>query len=715
VNLCGCAFLSDLRCAIYRSVAGTGRKAPAAERSDLPRQRYGVFMRTSWVGLLTVVCVRLASLAHAGEVVVDGRAIADERQGANWLAHGRTYSENYYSPLASINDHTVKQLGLAWFLDLPGQRVLEATPLAVDGVLYFSGTHGKTFAVDARSGKQLWEFDAESGNYRPSVFRFSGGAGGHRGVAYWRGKVYVGVIDGRLFALNARTGRVEWAVQTFADLNSRMTISGAPRVFNGKVVIGQNGDPGARGYVTAYDAETGQERWRFYTVPGDPAKGFENEAMAMAAKTWSGQWWKSGGNGSVWDSIAYDPAFNRIYLATANWIPQSSADQGAPKSDNLFVSSIIAVDADTGKYVWHYQENPRGDWDYDSNMPMVLADLRVGGTPRKVLLHAPKNGFFYVIDRADGKLISAEKFAKVSWAERIDLRSGRPIEVPDVRDVWPSVLGAHNWQPMSFNPDTGLVYIPTMNLGMHWPISEDAIIRAQPNEGVASLLAWDPVAQKKRWEVRYSDSFWNSGTMTTAGNLVFHGTARGQFSAYDASTGAKLWSFDAGLGIVSTPISYAVDDTQYISVLVGYGGAGSMLFDYGWRFNEQPRRLLTFALSKGTSLPPGGPPRYRVNAIDDPALIIDSERAAKGFGLYNSSGCSGCHGGRESAETLSSFAPDLRESALAMNWQAFKAVVHGGSRAAAGMPQFEELTDEEMRAIYMCIRQWARDAAHSSH
>jgi quinohemoprotein ethanol dehydrogenase len=666
-------------------------------------------MQTSLAGALLFACASLATPLHAG-TVVDERALADETQGSNWLSTGRTYSESRYSPLARINGSNVHSLGLAWFLDLKGERTLEATPLAVDGVLYFSGTFGKTFAVDARSGRQLWEFDPGSGNYRPEIFRFSGSLGGHRGVAYWRGRVYVAVIDGRLFALDAKSGKVVWNVQTLDDPKGRQSISGAPRVFRGKVIIGQNGDPGSRGYVTAYDTETGRQRWRFYTVPGDPSRGFENEAMAAAAKTWSGQWWKSGGNASVWDGITYDPEFDRVYLGTANWIPEPGAGFGLPPGDHLFVSSIVALDADTGKYLWHYQETPGGNWDYDSNMSMVLADLTIDGTARKVLMHAPKNGFFYVIDRAAGKLISAEKFSKVTWALRIDQGSGRPVETPDLRELWPSFLGAHSWQSMSFNPGTGLVYIPTMRLGSNIAAGFAPVV---PDDGrTATLLAWDPAAQKPRWEVSHQDSFWNGGTMTSAGNLVFQGTGRGEFAAYDAGTGDKLWSFYAGLGIVGAPISYMVDGAEYISVLVGYGGATGTLgkrFDYGWRFNEQPRRLLTFALDKRANLPPGNPPRYRVKAADDAAFVIDSTMAARGSGLYSSATCYYCHGPQ--LENTGSFALDLRESALALNWPAFRAVVHDGALAAAGMPKFGDLSDDDTRAIFMYIRQRAREAA----
>lgn len=345
----------------------------------------GAVLTGAWAALMAISPVR-------AETVVDGRAIADERQGANWLSYGRTYSESHYSPLGSINSGNVRQLGLAWSLDLPGQRTLEATPLAVDGVLYFSGSHGRTYAVDARNGRELWEFDPDLAHHSPEKLRINMDA--HRGVAYWRGKVYVGLHDGRLLALDAKTGNVVWSVQTFDDPSARKAISGAPRLFNGKVIIGHgNGDWGTRGYVTAYDAETGRQLWRFYTVPGDPRKGFENPAMAMAAKTWSGEWWRWGGGATVWDGITYDPEFNRIYLATGNGGPTNADIRSPGNGDTLFVCSIIALDAETGKYIWHYQVNPRDTWDYDSTQQMLLADLTIEGHARKVLMQASKNGF----------------------------------------------------------------------------------------------------------------------------------------------------------------------------------------------------------------------------------------------------------------------------------------------------------------------------------
>jgi quinohemoprotein ethanol dehydrogenase len=697
----------------------------------------------SFAATLIGTGVLLFTVAAAAGTLVDGRAIADEKQGANWLSYGRTYAEHHYSPLTAINTGNVKQLGLAWSLDLPGQRALEATPLAVDGVLYFSGTYGKVFAVDGRSGRLLWEHDPDLAHNAPEKLRLSSSMGGHRGVAYWRGKVYVGVVDGRLFALDAKNGKVLWQVQTFDDPQARKAISGAPRVFAGKVIIGHGGaEYGTRGYVTAYDAETGKTLWRFYTVPGDPKKGFENDTMAMAAKSWSGEWWHWGGGGTVWDNVTYDPDFHRIYLGVGNGGPWNPAIRSPGSGDNLFLCSIVALDADTGRYVWHYQLNPRESWDYKATTNMILADLTIDRQVRKVLMQAPTNGFFYVLDRANGKLISAEKFAKATWARRIDLQTGRPEEAPNIRYehgpvlFWPSSAGAHNWQPMSFNPGTGLVYIPTMKLGerMGQPVSTDDLksfendrrryfpvlgsqaemVFADPDDGTAALLAWDPIAQEKRWEVRYEDSFWNGGTMTTAGNLVFQGTGRGQFIAYDAITGDRLWAFNAGLGIVAAPITWEADGVQYISILVGYGGSsgnGGKLFDYGWRFNEQPRRIVTFALGRHAPLPPSGPPRYRVNARDDPAFTIDAQEAAEGFRLYHST-CYACHGAR--LEATGSIAPDLRESSLAMDQEAFRSVLREGALASAGMPKYDELSDADLRAIFIYIRAGARAAAVAS-
>jgi len=583
----------------------------------------------------------------------------------------------------------------------------------------------------------MWRFDPDFAHHHPEKLRLNMGA--NRGVAYSQERVFVGVIDGRLVALNAQTGRVLWSVDTFDSPEARKAITGAPRVFGNRVIIGHGGaDFGTRGYVTAYDTATGKQIWRFYTVPGDPAKGFENQTLQMAATTWKGEWWRWGGGGTVWDSMTYDPELRRIYLGVGNGGPWNADIRSPGGGDNLFLCSIVALDAESGRYLWHYQENPRESWDYKATTNMIPAEFVIDGRRHKVLLQAAVNGFFYVLDRETGQLLSAQKFTKVTWADSINLKTGRPVEIPNLRyehgpvTFWPSSAGAHNWQPMSFNPNTALVYIPTMHLGMrigppqnrddldHFADprrryfatlgSKSAMVWQDANDGTAGLLAWDPVSQQKRWEVRYSNSFWNGGTLTTAGNLVFQGTGRGELIAYDARNGRRLWSFFAGLGISGSPNTYEVDGQQLVSVLVGFGGSagnGSSLFDYGWRFNEQPRRLLTFVLGKREPLPYTPPPRFQVRAVDDPLLEIDPAEVARGGTLFNST-CFLCHGAN--AEGTGSIAPDLRESQIALRWESFQPVLRQGLLAQQGMPKYDDLTDADLRSIFLFIRQRARDS-----
>jgi quinohemoprotein ethanol dehydrogenase len=664
-----------------------------------------------------------------------GRAAAVQPAGTgDWLFYGQSPSEQRFCKLAQIDTRTVSGLGLAWSIDLPGEHALEATPLEVGGTLYFTGQDSSVYAVDARLGKLLWKYDPESYRHRPRHVRYIFAV--NRGAAYWRGRIYVGTLDGRLIALEARTGRVKWSVETVAA-DSAQTITGAPRVFNGKVVIGNGGaDWGARGYVTAYDAETGTQVWRFYTVPGDPAQGFEQPALAMAAKTWSGEWWKRGGGGTAWDGLTYDREFNRLYIGVGNSFPYNPRLRSPAGGDNLFLASIVAVDADTGRYVWHYQVNPNEAWDFKATAQMTLAELKIAGVRRKVLMQAPTNGFFYVLDRRNGKLISAQKIGKVTWAERIDLQTGRPVEAPNIRyengpvTIWPSGVGAHSWQAMSFSPTTGLVYIPYMHLGLRYFETPEALVAARqstevllgggatlaevvvndPHDATGSLIAWDPVAQQPRWKVQYP-SIWNGGTLVTGGNLVFQGDADGIVHAYEASTGKELWKFFAGLGIVAPPISYSIRGEQYVSILVGYGGATATneRYNRGWKYGAQMRRLLTFALGAHATLPPTAPPDFALHpAQDDLALVLDPGEVAAGEIRYQKS-CALCHG--YDLKSTGVPGPDLRESALAANADSLSALLRTGSLERNGMPRFDDLSAREVHSLFLYIRAGLRKAA----
>jgi quinohemoprotein ethanol dehydrogenase len=645
---------------------------------------------------------------------------------ANWSNYGGGTDESGYSRLDEIKVSNIARLGLSWSLDLPGESSLEATPLAMDGVLYFTGSYATVYAVDGATGKILWKYDPETWKHNPAKMNFILYSV-NRGAAYADRRIFTAAADGRLFALDAKTGSLIWSVET-TDPRGIQTITGAPRTANGNVIIGNAGaDLGARGYVTAYDAATGRQVWRFYTVPGSPQENRGDAAMERAAATWTGEYWKTGTGGAVWDNITFDQELNRVYIGTANAGPHDPERRSPGGGDNLYTASIVTLEADTGKYVWHYQVNPRDAWDYDCTQRMTLADLVIKGEVRKVLMQAPKNGFFYLLERNTGKLISAEKVGKVTWADHIDLETGRPVESPNIRyetgavTIWPSTLGAHSWQAMSFSPKTGIAYIPYMQVGtrlsrgkpepgdismgglnMGWAKNSD------PLDGKGALLAWDPVRQKQRWRVSL-DTLWNGGTLATAGGLVFQGSADGYFFAYNASTGKRLWQFNAGLGIIAAPISYSVAGKQYLCVLVGYGGSASIvsnLMHVGWKYGAQPRRLLTFRLDGKAVLPASTPRDMKVKALDDSSIQLRKEDVAAGRDLFRR--CAVCHG--MNLVSAGAPGPDLRESQVALNPDALWAVVHDGTLIQNGMPRFQTFTREQVMQIYAYIRAGAREA-----
>ena len=690
---------------------------------------------------ILVVTVLAASWSAAGSNgesqetvqarIVDDAALADNTSGDDWLAFGRTYSEQRFSPLTQVNDTTVSRLAPDWVVELPMDRGLVSTPLVVDGVMYFIGGMNVVRAVNAASGALLWEFDPE---LRAVAGQLRAGWDHNRGIGFWKGKVYAATWDGRLIAIDARTGKEVWRVRTFEE-GKPLYITGAPKIFKGKVLIGNGGTENgpSRGYVTAYDAETGRQAWRFYIVPGNPADGFENDAMRMAAKTWTGQWWLHGGGGNAWHGFTYDAELDQLYIGTGNGSPWNRKIRSPEGGDNLFLCSIVALNPDTGEYRWHYQTTPGETWDFNSNMDIVLADLPIEGSPRKVILHAPKNGFFYVIDRTNGKLISAEPFTRTTWATRIDKETGRPVEVEGARyergvaTVAPTPIGAHSWHAMSFNPKTGLAYYPAMHLSATfddkgfdpktwratpWSISYGVggqFISGASRKGssLSSLQAWDPVRQRVAWEVPM-DGVFHPGTMTTAGNLVFQGRVDGSLRAYTADTGKEVWRRDLGLGLSAPPITYAVNGKQYVAILVGWGGAmagvgGPISAAHGWSYGVHKRYLVAFALDGKAALPVQPPPTFATPLKAD--FKVDSALAQSGADVY--ARCTACHGPGAMAAGM---APDLRASFVVTSTEQFTRVVRNGARAARGMPAYADITDQELTALQHYIR-LAADAA----
>lgn len=652
---------------------------------------------------------------------IDDKAIADEEQTEDWLAYGRTHNERRYSPAQDINTSNVSNLKVDWFLNLPNDVGLVSTPLVVNGVLYFSGSMNIVRAVNAITGELIWEFDPEVGKHIGKKRQI--GWVHNRGISFYDGKIFTATWDGRLIGIDAKTGKELWTAITFNPARS-LYITGAPKAFKGKVLIGNGGTENGptRGFVTAYDAETGEEAWKFYIVPGNPEDGFENEAMEMAAKTWTGEWWKHGGGGNAWHGFTYDEELDVLYIGTGNGSPWNRKIRSPEGGDNLFLCSIVALNPDTGEYLWHYQTTPGESWDYNSNMDIVLADLTIDGEEVKVILHAPKNGFFYVINRETGKLISAEPFTETTWASHIDMATGRPVEVEGARyenapfDITPSITGAHSWHAMSYNPNTGLAYIPTLHLSHkffddgidieNWQAEEFSggtgvnitFSKNQPRKYPASLQAWDPVKQELAWSIE-QDYFWNAGTLTTGGNLVFQGRSDGKFLAYNATNGKVLWEFDTGLGISAPPITYKIEGKQYISLLVGYGGAMAALgAPVGWSYGIHTRRLITFSLSGIVNLP-GLPAPFFPKPIVYQEFKIDAELASDGALEYGK--CVVCHGNGVIAAGM---APDLRASLIPLDKKTFTSIVRDGLRNDKGMPSFPDISDEQLETLMHFIR-----------
>lgn len=662
-----------------------------------------------------------------------GAVNAQRIQAANaddWLSYGRTYDEQRNSPLTQINQSNVKDLGLAWFADLDTARGQEATPLVIDGKIYITTAWSKAKAYDVLTGKLEWEYD-------PKVPGERGVAACcdvvNRGFGAWGDKLFMGTLDGRLVALDRKTGKEVWSVVTL-DQSKPYTITGAPRVINGKVIIGNGGaEMGVRGFLTAYDADTGKQLWRFYSVPDAPGKN-EEEHLKRAESTWKGEWWKQGGGGTMWDAMAYDPELDLLYVGVGNGSPWNQHFRSNGEGDNLYLSSIVALRPATGEYVWHFQTTPGETWDYTATQHIMLADLKIAGKDRKVLMQAPKNGFFFVLDRATGKLISAKNFVPVNWATGFDVATGRPIENPESRyyrtgKMWlgsPGPIGAHNWHPMAFDPKNGLVYIPAINGSfgfIHKPdwkpnkhgfnvgldlasgmLPADQAIRDQFKAATTGeLIAWDPVKQEARWSIKYPGA-WNGGLLATAGDLLFQGNMAGEFNAYDTATGKKLWGFDAQTGVVAPASTFRVKGEQYVAVLAGWGGAWPLAGGYLAEPQGPIRnhsRLLVFKLGGTAKLPDPG--ASTLPPLDPPTSTGTPEQIAEGtkqFGQF----CGVCHG---DAAIGTGVTRDLRRAGSLGDAQMWNKIVIGGALAQTGMIGWsDELTPAQAEAIrhYVILR-----------
>ncbi|WP_332770269.1 PQQ-dependent dehydrogenase, methanol/ethanol family [Phenylobacterium sp.] len=667
----------------------------------------------------------LAALALVGCSKPGGREVDAARLAAaadspgDWLTNGRTYAEDRYSPLDQITGANVDRLGLAWEQSLESRGFgVEATPLVVDGTLYVTSTWSRVFAFDAATGKRLWAYDPQ---VRKELLRTGCCKAVNRGVAFWKGKVYVGAFDGRLIALDAKTGEPVWSADTTGGAKP-YTITGAPRVVKGKVVIGNGGgDYGARGFFSAYDAETGKLAWRFFTVPGDPRKPFEHPELAAAAKTWDpNRDWSIGGGGTVWDSFSYDPQLNLLYVGVGNAGPYNQKVRNPGGGDQLYVSSILAVNPDTGRLAWHYQTTPGDNWDFTATQNMVLTDLTIGGRKRQVLMQAPKNGFFYVLDRKTGELLAADKYARVNWASHVDLKTGRPAATPagdysrEARLVFPSAYGAHNWQPMAFNPKTGLVYIPARDLGWVWGAEtltwfyEGADLATLTKDDVRKattgvLIGWDPVARKPRWTAP-QPTLMSGGVLTTAGDLVVQGTQDGWIEFRDTASGKLLRRIFVGTGMVAPPVSYAVDGVQYIAIAAGWHGVRTAPDPAG---APPPRdnagRLIVLKLDGGevSVAPVVEDQPFLAGVGAQPADLVATGKAR--YQRY----CGGCHGLFGERSVL----PDLRRMSPE-TYEAFDDIVLGGAYKEGGMASFADvLTPDDSRAIRAYVADWASRSA----
>jgi len=697
---------------------------------------------------LLVACAPKPAAAPAAGQVDLARLQGADSEPDNWLASGRDLGKTHYSPLQAINRETVGTLGFAWEYQTGTNRGMQATPVVVDGVMYVSAMGGRVYALDAATGAAKWTFEPQQDlrNVRGACCDIV-----NRGVAVWQGRVYVAGFSGALYALDAQDGHIVWQTDTFQDRSRAYSITGAPVIAGKVVVIGNGGaEYDSRGYISGYDLQTGKQVWRFYTVPGDPSKPQESKALEMALPTWKGdKWWERGGGGNPWDAISYDPETNLVYFGTANGAPWSRGQRSAGEGDNLYLSSIVAVNADTGDYAWHYQTTPGERWDYDATPHIMLATLKLGGVDRKVLMQASKNGFFYVLDRKSGELLSADPFVATTWASKVDLKTGRPVENTALADysdgpklLFPSAVGGHNFNPMSLSPRTGLVYIPSVHSGMVMAenplpphkrerigtgvqvafsfqlaapqslppsmrkLADPAFLKTQPDIAMsASLKAWDPVSRKVVWEFKNSSFMDHGGVLSTAGGLVVQGGLDGKLKVLNDQTGELIKEIDVGTAMIAAPMTYRVKGEQYLAITAGTGGGGwNFWFPENIAFtNGNANRILAFKLGGGAT--PKPEPLPPVQPLPEPpAQVGTTSDIAAGAKLF-AANCGSCHGNAPRSPV-----PDLRRSGVVRDGAAFQQVVRGGSLTARGMPAWDDLlTEAEVTQIHAYVVSTARE------
>lgn len=691
-----------------------------------------------------------AGVDEAGNIDFERLLKADTEPG-EWFTGGRDYQQTYYSPLTNINKTNIKRLGYAWSYDIDFTTAFESTPTVVDGIMYTSGNRGKVYSLDAETGSLLWQFDP---NIDATILSRICCTDVNRGVLVWRGKVYVGSLDGYLYALDAANGNMVWKVDTITDRARSYSITGAPYIAGDKVVIGNSGaEFDARGYVTAYDLDSGAQAWRFFTVPGDPKNGFEHPELEWAAKTWDpNSRWEVGLGGTAWDGMAYDPKLNLLYVGTGNGVPWNRDIRSPAGGDNLFLSSILALNPETGRLVWHYQTTPGDSWDYTATQKLVLADLEIAGKLRQVIMQAPKNGFFYVLDRKTGELLSAMPYASVNWASHVDMKTGRPVETgqgdysKEPKLLFPSPLGAHQWAPMSYNKISGLVYLPIQEIAMVLSAPENFSYQAKQTNmgalvtgftaggGLSSntlanlpplemltagqpntrpqlfLTAWDPAAAHEVWRVDVTGEiepeldFYRraSGVMSTASGLVFQGGPDGYFNIYDAETGNRLHTINVGTSMLAAAMTYLIEGKQYVAIMAGVGEFdGYVDQQFGKR-----GRIVAFKLDGA-----GVPQRealVRDKAQAQTSLVKDNarpEQISHGEVLFERH-CAICH--------TTGRAPGLGNISHAVRTEFFDIVLKG-TRVAKGMGSFRDLlSDEDTKDIlsYLNHSAWLKHQQH---